>query len=475
LAEVYENLPECPFGTRGLKELLMGESEHNSLCILHHAVPGRMRFKSVQGIPESSVPGIHHRIAQMSGVSKVRVRITTGSIIVWYFPRNTREQDLVEHIKVIVQAVLNGEPGEEGMGSVQNRGQPVQRDEQRGTRRLIIHGLTAAGLTLLLIYSFWRRVVRRRPLSENVFGLTGILTIAGSLPLFVRAWREWRAGRRMGLFPFLGISTLIAMGSGSVSTALDIIWTLSLGMFLEELAMEKARRDVRAMVDTGPRTGRVLSEQRPIETPVIQMQVGDIVVVHQEWIIPVDGVVVHGQALVNESKITGHEYPGLRKSGDWVYSGTTVLEGSLHVEAARPGRETYLNKVLDLVEQALESRSEVERKADVLAVRMVKMGTAATLGTMLVTRNMNTIISVLLVMSCPCATILAASTALSASLAAAARHNMLIKSGTALETMQAVDCVCFDKTGTLTRKQPELIDVQTHKNNLSRDDIYRIL
>jgi cation-transporting P-type ATPase C len=342
------------------------------------------------------------------------------------------------------------------------------------SRRLLTFGLTALGLSALLLTSAWLRIARRRPLSQNVLSLTGLISMACSLPLFLEAWKEWRAGRPMGLFPFLGLSTVFALGLGAASTAMNIVWTLSLGMFLEEVAMEKARRDVRKMVETAPDTAQVVNQNQAREKRVVDLEPGETVVVHPGWIIPVDGTVAQGQAMVDESKITGHQFPALRSPGDWVFGGTAIQEGSIQVNVERAGRETYLSKVLDLVEQALDSRSEVERKADMLASRMFKIGTASTLGTFLLTGNPATTVSVLLVMSCPCATILAASTALTASISAAASRNILIKSGAALETMSRIDCVCFDKTGTLTLQLPELVDVRPRTPSMSDERILEL-
>jgi cation-transporting P-type ATPase C len=123
------------------------------------------------------------------------------------------------------------------------------------------------------------------------------------------------------------------------------------------------------------------------------------------------------------------------------------------------GDDIYLNRILRLVEESLSQRSPVERKADVLARRLTYFGTVATAGTLLLTRQMSRVLSVLLVSACPCATVLAASTAVTAGVANAARNRVLIKGGLYLEKISEADCYCFDKTGTLTLESHHVAEI----------------
>lgn len=448
----------------------MNTPSNTDRCIVAHRVPGRIRLKVRRPIPESGQKAIQDWLGTIPGVDSATIRALTGSIIVRFDVQSQAADFIRQQIEISLQAEISDPLTSQDIpGTEESR-----RKSALTSRRLLTFGLTALCLTALLIASAWRGMVRRRPLSQTPFSLTGIITMACSLPLFLEAWKEWRAGRPMGLFPFLGLSTVLALGLGAASTAMNIVWTLSLGMFLEEVAMEKARRDVRKMVETAPDTAQVVDHGQAREKRVVDIQLGETVIVHRGWIIPVDGTVTQGQAMVDESNITGHQFPALRSPGDWVFGGTAIQEGSIQVKVERTGRETYLSKVLGLVEQALDFRSEVERKADMLATRMFKIGTASTLGTFLLTRNPATTVSVLLVMSCPCATILAASTALTASISAAASRNILIKSGAALENMSWIDCVCFDKTGTLTLQLPELVEVRLRTPSISEERILEL-
>jgi len=141
----------------------------------------------------------------------------------------------------------------------------------------------------------------------------------------------------------------------------------------------------------------------------------------------VDGTVAAGEALVDEAHITGRDHPEHRRSGDRVYAGTQVQQGALSIRAEKIGEETYLCHMTNLVEAALSAPTDIEKRADVLAVRLTRAGVVSTILTYILTGSMARSFSVLLVVSCPCATVLAASTAVAAGIANAARKQILIK------------------------------------------------
>ena len=196
-----------------------------------------------------------------------------------------------------------------------------------------------------------------------------------------------------------------------------------------------------------------------METRVVDIRAGDILVLRGSDRVPVDGAVVYGEALVDESHITGRAEPTFRVAGDTVFAGTTVAEGMLHVTSEKVGVDTYLSQVVRMVEESLANRAPVEHRADKLAVRLTALGVVVSVGTFALTRNLAKTLSVQLALASPCATVLAASTAVTAALACAARHQTLIKGGYHLERLASVDCVCFDKTGTLTSELPTVVEV----------------
>jgi cation-transporting P-type ATPase C len=165
--------------------------------------------------------------------------------------------------------------------------------------------------------------------------------------------------------------------------------------------------------------------------------------------------------------------PVPKADGDQVFAGTFVRQGVIYVCAEQVGDRTYLSRILCMVEDSLENRAPIEGVADRLAQNLIKTGFGVTLATLLLTGSVWRAFAVMLVMACPCATILAASTAISAAINAAARRHVLIKGGRYLEEVDSVDTICFDKTGTLTTNQPEIRQL-INLNGLSEDELLQL-
>jgi cation-transporting P-type ATPase C len=273
------------------------------------------------------------------------------------------------------------------------------------------------------------------------------------------AWQDLHERRGISLFPFLAGTCLLAIIMGEAFTALEVIWISGLSMLLEDYVTDRSRRAIREALQVTTRNAFVLVQHREKEIPAEEVRPGDTVVVHTSEKIPADGVVLRGEALVDEASITGRAGLELRTVNHRVYAGTIVHQGLIYVRAEKVGEETYLNRILQLVQDSLANRAPAEKTADVLAARLVRLGALATVGTAVVTGSLVRAFTVLLVVSCPCASALAASTAVSAALANAARRSILIKGGLYLENAGKADCFCFDKTGTLTIGQPRVVEV----------------
>jgi cation-transporting P-type ATPase C len=414
---------------------------------LRHAIPGRVRVKVTAFlISEDQAQALTEWLATQEGVREVQVHPLSRSIILYYDGRITSIKgilDLVERALTFLPTFLTDQP--------------------RSTINLAVPGLWSGilrvvSLTAFLGYHLLRSVLFSSPLNPGVITLAAVL---GGLPLLRDTMTDLGQGRIIGLNPFLASACILAIATGESLTALEVIWVREVGNTLEQYVADRSRREIRKILKVSARNTYVWKDGREVETPVDRVRTGDVVVVHPAEKIPVDGRIVQGEALVDESQITGRAEPEFRRARDTVFAGTILQQGKLFISATKVGEQTYLSQVLALVEQSLANRSQAEKRADLLAARLTRLGLAATLVTFLVTRDLATAIAVQLVMACPCATVLAASTAVTAALTNAARHQVLIKGGLYLERLQETDCICFDKTGTLTTDMPEVTEIIT--------------
>jgi cation-transporting P-type ATPase C len=438
-------------------------------------MPGRVRVK-IPSLKRSmrSAGDVKDRLEKLKKLAKFEVRPLTGSVILLFDPVRLQARDLVEQVRDILAHGEEGPCGHPGGCPAPEASGSEAVSARRGpeSRHLLGAKIHAAALTGGMGFVLARRFLFRLPVSQQPLSFTGVLASAGAVPLVFRAWKDLRGGKPAGLFPFLTAACGLAIALGEALTALEIVWVLAIGMLLEEYVAERARRGIRDILQVGGENAFVLIEGKEIERPASDLCVGDRIVVRAGRKIPADGAVLEGEALVDESTITGRSEPEIRCPNDWVYAGTRVEEGSLILRADKIGEQTYLSRMVHRVEESLERPAEIEKRADVLAVRLMRLGTVATVATFLLTRNLTRCFSVMLVMACPCATVLAASTAVAAAIANGARRRILIKGGSYLEAVQGVDCVCFDKTGTITSGTPRVVEVIPRS---ARQDPARIL
>lgn len=425
-----------------------------------HSIPGRIRVRvSPRGVIRSCRQELAERLARQDGVTSHEVREMTGTVIVHHDPGRVKVSQLLE---LLVDGLrICGKEHRTVPPQQVNPLEPLLRSRVKGAfGGLAVGGLwNLIGLTGFLLFSLARRFWFRSPLAENAGSVTGILAGGLTVSLALKTWVGRKEGKRWGLLPFLTLACGLAVFLGEALTALEILWVLSLGGVLEGFIAERSRRTISEALGSRAESAYLVMDGTEVEVPVSRLQVGDLVWVASGAYIPVDGMVEEGEALVDESQISGRAMPELRRAAAPVFSGTRVVEGFLYIRADRVGSDTYLSRTLQLVEDSLARRADVEKRADLLAARLTRMGILVTVVTLVVTRSLQRALSVALVMSCPCATVLATSTALAAAIANAARRGIIIKGGMSLERLSGIDTVCFDKTGTLTSDVPEIVEV----------------
>ena len=311
------------------------------------------------------------------------------------------------------------------------------------------------GMSVLMAGVFIREVILKRVVSQTLFSPLGIISVLAAWPLVKKGLQQLQQGE-VKLESFLGGTLIAATVAGEAVTALEILWISSGASLLQAWITERSRRAIRDILEVTEHNTFLYLDGVEVEVPVEQVQPGDIVVFHTGEKLSVDGKVTRGEAMLDESPINGRAEKILRSAGDSMFAGTLVDHGVIFVQAEQVGDRTYLARVLRMVEDSLDHKAPIEGIADRLAKQLITLGGWATIGTWMITGSAWRAFSVMLVMACPCATILAASSAISMAISAAARRGILIKGGRYLEELGKANIVCFDKTGTLTTTEPEL-------------------
>ena len=283
--------------------------------------------------------------------------------------------------------------------------------------------------------------------AANLSAAIGAVTLA--LPIVVTAIRDLIEGR-VYMNELVALAILAAFASGDFRTAGIVAFFLLITIIIESHTASGAQRSIEELIRLTPRTAHKIGEDGETDVSVRDLALNDIISVRPGENFPVDGVIVRGESAVNQASITGESMPEDKNAGDEVYAGTLNISGSLEVRVTRLGKDTTLGKVEQMIRSAERNKTPFVRIID----RYAGYYTPTILMLAIITwwlpgGSMDRVIS-LLVISCPCAVVLATPTTIVAAVAAAARLGVLIKNINHLELAGKIRTVVFDKTGTLT-------------------------
>lgn len=259
--------------------------------------------------------------------------------------------------------------------------------------------------------------------------------------------------RRLTVDVLDGVAITVSLLRGDVSTAGAVMYLLGIGETLEEWTLRKSVLNLAESMSLNVDKVWVKVDGMEISRPVAEVGEGDLVVLRQGEVVPVDGVVVDGVVLVNESSMTGEPVPVRRDAESSVYAGTVIEEGECTIEVRGNSKSSRYEKIVALIEESEQMKSGMEQKAFHMADRLVPISFAGTLLTYLLTHNTMKALSFLMV-DFSCALKLSIPLAVLSAMQEASRRGITVKGGKFLEQIAAADMVVFDKTGTLTKAEP---------------------
>jgi heavy metal translocating P-type ATPase len=290
----------------------------------------------------------------------------------------------------------------------------------------------------------------------SVIGLGA--AIIGIFPILEEAF-EAVLERRMTMELSMTIAIGAALAIGQFFTGLVIILFVLIAEVLEGMTVGRGRRAIKDLLDFLPRNATVRRQGNSQEISASEIRFDDVVVVKPGSRIPVDGEVVSGNSFVDQSTITGESMPVEKIAGTHVYAGTINQSGSLEVRTTGVGRDTAFGKIINAVEEAEKSRAPIQRTADRLAGYLVYFALGCAALTFLITRDLRSTISVIIVAGA-CGIAAGTPLAILGGIGRAARAGAIIKGGLYLEVLSGVDTVVLDKTGTLTYGNPEVTGIR---------------
>ncbi|HEX4596368.1 MAG TPA: HAD-IC family P-type ATPase, partial [Burkholderiaceae bacterium] len=309
--------------------------------------------------------------------------------------------------------------------------------------RIVLVALAAAAVWIRL----WEPLT-----AASIIGISGLLI--GGWPIYKEAFENLLA-KRMTMELSMSIAIVAAAAISEFFTALVITLFVLVAEVLENMTVSRGRHAIRDLLEFLPRAVSVRRAGAVTQIDAETITAGDAVLVNPGGRIPVDGTVIAGHSFVDQARITGESMPLEKYAGTSVFAGSINQSGALEIRAERIGRDTSYGKIIEAVEQAERSRAPVQRLADRLAGYLVYFALGAALLTYLLTRDIRSTISVVIVAGA-CGIAAGTPLAILGAIGRAARAGAIVKGGLFLEQLGRVDTVVLDKTGTLTFGKPEV-------------------
>nr|ACO36910.1 CadA [Oenococcus oeni] len=293
--------------------------------------------------------------------------------------------------------------------------------------------------------------------------ILAVASIIAVIPIAVRAWSALR-NKVFSIELLVSIAVIGAFIIGEFNESAIVTFLFLFGSYLESKTLQKTRTAIKGLTDMSPTTATLVTDDGTEEVDVDDVDEGDVVLVKTGSQVPVDGIVVEGNGYLNEASITGEARQINKQLKDSVYSGTMVENGYLKIKATQVGDDTTFAKIIELVEEAQDTKSKAEKFIDRFAQYYTPAVLVLAVLVFAFSRDFRLAITVL-VLGCPGALVIGAPVSNVAGIGNGAKRGILIKGGEVVDTFAKVDTLVFDKTGTLTEGNTTVTTMHTYTNN----------
>ena len=417
---------------------------------IKHEIKGRIRFhvfqKKQMTCEQADI--LLYYLENMEGVESVKVYDRTADAVVCY---KVDVDGLVRKniIKGIQKFVY--EKVEVPEGIIENSGRNLNREfQEKMIGQIMAH--------------YARKILLPAPFRAVYTGVKSIGYI----------WKgiQTLAQRKLEV-PVLDATAIgVSILRGNYDTASSVMFLLGIGELLEDWTHKKSVGDLARIMSLNVEKVWLKAEDGEVLVPYSQIKQGDSIVVHMGNVIPFDGIVTAGEAMVNQASLTGESMPVRKADQASVYAGTVVEEGEITVEVKAVGGSGRYDKIVTMIEDSQKLKSGLEGKAEHLADKLVPYTLAGTGLVYLATRNATKAIAVLMV-DFSCALKLAMPISVLSAIREASQHNVTVKGGKYMEAVAEADTIVFDKTGTLTKAEPTVAEVVPFGGN-NADEMLRM-
>ena len=407
-----------------------------------HSLPGRVRVR----FPRHSIDGKQAALAQMlislqEGISLVAINIISGSILIEY--KGISEESALSYVRALDDKYLKNEDLLKSIAA------PVAQES-----------LLAELLSMVAKHYLKKWFLP--------FQIRRVLSILGIMPRARKALRSISRGKVFCADTLDASALILSCATGDYSTSSSIRLLLNIGDTLEDYTKRKSYDSLASSLLTANDNVQVIENGEEKTVPANLLKAGDTVICRAGSVIPADGVVVSGEAMVNQASMTGESLPVHKKDGLSVFASTVVEEGEIQISVKSAGGETRVNKIVSLIDKSQELKASSQVRAERIADKLVFYNFLLAGLTYLFTRNFTKAASTLLV-DYSCAMKLSAPICVLSAMRDSANAGIMTKGGKYIEDLAKADTFVFDKTGTLTESTPRVTQVIPLGNREERE------
>ena len=440
-------------------------------CEIVHRIRGRIRIKSkaFKYIGASLKTEIEKQLVQVRYIESVEISLITGTILIYFEDVSLSEQNLINLIQNTLNShifeICKNEKIEKSSKYV------IERKLQEETPGEIIKKIiTTAGLLgYNLFFKSKQEVVTtgiRRFLNYNTLS-----TLALAMPVLKNGINSLVKNKRPNADTLSSSAIISSILLGKESAALTIMFLEEVSELLTVYTMEKTRGAIKDMLSVGESyVWKEISEDNVKRVPIEEIQKDDIIVVQTGEKISVDGKIIRGEALIDQSSITGEYMPIKKSIGEDVYAGTIVKNGNISIIAEKVGDDRTVSRIIKLVEDANSNKADIQNYADTFSAQLIPLNFILAGIVYASTRNITKAMS-MLVIDYSCGIRLSTAVAFSAAINTAAKNGILVKGSNFIEELSKAETVIFDKTGTITEGKPKVQSIEVFDNSISENEM----
>ena len=440
-------------------------------CEIVHRLRGRIRIKSkaFKYVGNSLKSEIEKQLLQVRYIKSVEISLITGTILIYFEDVSLSDQNLINLIQNTLNShifeICKNEKVEKSSKYV------IERKLQEESPKEIVKKIIAtAGL---LGYNLFFK-------SKSPVALTGIRrflnyntlsTLVLAMPVLKNGVNSLIKNKRPNADTLSSSAIISSILLGKESAALTIMFLEEVSELLTVYTMEKTRGAIKDMLSVGENyVWKEISEDNVKRVPIEEIQKDDIIVVQTGEKISVDGKIIKGEALIDQSSITGEYMPIKKSKGDDVYAGTIVKNGNISIIAEKVGDDRTVSRIIKLVEDANSNKADIQNYADTFSAQLIPLNFILAGIVYASTRNITKAMS-MLVIDYSCGIRLSTAVAFSAAINTAAKNGILVKGSNFIEELSKAETVIFDKTGTITEGKPKVQSIEVFDNSISENEM----